>query len=75
MVYHRILNIFPCVKQQDLVIYPFYMWYPISTKPNLLLYVSPNPLPLGDQRSVLYVYDSVSVSEVINDSFIKSVIC
>ena len=64
--HHRILNIVPCVIQQDLVVYPFYIYQLASA--NLK---TPNPsflplfLPLDNHTSILYVCKSVSVSQIM----------
>ena len=34
----------------------------ISADPNLPLHPSPNPLPLGNYKSVLYVHEYISIS-------------
>ena len=64
MVYHRILNIVPCAIQQDLVVYPFYIYKLTSADSNLPLHSSPNPRPLDNHQSVVYVRDSVSISQI-----------
>ena len=43
MVYPRILNIVPCATQQDLVVYPLYIYQFASANPKLPIQPSPTP--------------------------------
>ena len=61
MVYQRILNIFLCAVQYNLVVYPFYIWLLTPAHLNLPPHFSLNLLPFGNPQSVLYVCDSVSL--------------
>ena len=54
MVYHRMLNIVPCALQQDLVVYPFFIYYFASTKPKLPIH----PFPHHPLATVLCVWES-----------------
>ena len=69
MVYHRILNTVPCAKQQDFVVYPFCIEQLTSANLSLSPLPSPNPVPLSNCKSVLYVHESVSVLQI--DSFMS----
>ena len=62
MIYLRIFNIVPCAVQEDLVVYPSYIYSFASANPTLPLHPSPTPIPIGNHKSVLYVCESVSVS-------------
>ena len=62
MVYPRTLTSTLCY-EQDLGVYPFYIYYFASANLNLLVTPSPTPLPLGNHKSVLYGCESVSISE------------
>ena len=53
VVYHKILNTVPSTIQWDLVFYPF----------SIIACIIPSPHPpLGNHKSVLSVYESVTVS-------------
>ena len=60
MVYHRILNRVLCAILEDFVAYPFYILKLISGNPDLPCHLSPNSFLPSNQKSVLYICDSVS---------------
>ena len=47
-----------------LVVYPFYIQKLTVANHNLLLHPSPKPFPSGNHQCVLYVHDSVSLSQI-----------
>ena len=61
MIHHRILNIVSCGIQQDLVVYPFYIYQIASANSKLLIHPS---FLLGNHKPVLYVCEFFPVSYV-----------
>ena len=53
IVYHRILNIFPCAVQWDPVVYPFCIYQFASANPRLAIQTRPSLLPLGNPQFIL----------------------
>ena len=63
MVYYRTLNIVPCAIQQDLVVYPFYIYQFASANSKFPIHPSPT-ISLGNCKSVLNVCEPVSVLQI-----------
>ena len=67
MVYPKKLDIVPYAIQWDLIAYLFYLLQFSPTNPKLLVHSTSSPLPLGNQKSVLQVCESVSVIFIVHN--------
>ena len=73
MTYHRVLNIVPCAIQQNLAVYPFYIYQFVSANPKLLIQPSPMCLPLGNHQFILNVGQFVNA--LSHQSVIATMAC
>ena len=65
MVCHKILNIIPCAIQQDLVVYPSYIYQFVYANPKLPIHPSSTP-PLGNHKSVFCVWHHRFLSTLLH---------
>ena len=62
--YHKILSRVPCIIQQVLVVYLFYIQQCLYVNPKLLIYLPLQPcsaIPFGNHKFDFYVCESISV--------------